>query len=61
MPRSTQILDTALDAVGNTPLIRLDKIAKQHGIKCNLCKSSLPDVIVIADSEIVRGDMQWAR
>ncbi|KAF9454348.1 pyridoxal phosphate-dependent enzyme, beta subunit [Macrolepiota fuliginosa MF-IS2] len=36
MPRSTQVLDNALDAVGNTPLIRLDKVAKQHGIKCNL-------------------------
>jgi cystathionine beta-synthase len=32
-------LDTALDAVGNTPLIRLDKIARNHGLKCNLCKN----------------------
>ncbi|KAG6821445.1 hypothetical protein H0H93_010169 [Arthromyces matolae] len=31
-----QILDTALDAVGHTPLIRLDKIAKLNGLKCNL-------------------------
>ncbi|KAJ2913066.1 hypothetical protein MD484_g7346, partial [Candolleomyces efflorescens] len=31
-----QILDTALDAVGHTPLIRLDKIAKANGFKCNM-------------------------
>ncbi|KAL0953718.1 hypothetical protein HGRIS_004908 [Hohenbuehelia grisea] len=33
---ATQILDNALGAVGHTPLIRLDKIAKLHGLKCNL-------------------------
>lgn len=33
---SRQILNNALDAVGNTPLIRLDKIAGQEGLKCNL-------------------------
>ncbi|KAG5638354.1 hypothetical protein H0H81_000487 [Sphagnurus paluster] len=33
---SRQILDNALGAVGNTPLIRLDKIAQQNGLKCNL-------------------------
>ncbi|KAG6890107.1 hypothetical protein C0995_012058 [Termitomyces sp. Mi166 len=33
MPR---ILDNALDAVGHTPLIRLDKIARLNGLKCNL-------------------------
>lgn len=35
---SPQILDNALGAVGNTPLIRLDKVAKQNGLKCNLRK-----------------------
>ena len=30
------ILDNALDAVGHTPLIRLDRIAKDAGLKCNL-------------------------
>lgn len=34
------ILDNALDAVGNTPLIRLDKIAAEEGLKCNLCMCS---------------------
>jgi len=33
----SQILDSALDAVGNTPLIRLDRIAAEEGLKCNLC------------------------
>ncbi|KAH6916000.1 tryptophan synthase beta subunit-like PLP-dependent enzyme [Coprinopsis sp. MPI-PUGE-AT-0042] len=34
--RSTQIIDNALSAVGHTPLMRLDKIAEAHGLKCNL-------------------------
>lgn len=33
---SAQILDDALGAVGNTPLIRLDRLAKVHELKCNL-------------------------
>ncbi|KAH8103997.1 cystathionine beta-synthase [Cristinia sonorae] len=33
---SRQILDNALGAVGNTPLVRLDKIAAQEGLQCNL-------------------------
>jgi len=36
MPVSGRILDNALDAVGNTPLIRLDKIVDREGLKCNL-------------------------
>ena len=36
------ILDNALDAVGHTPLIRLDKIARHEGFKCNLCKEPKP-------------------
>ncbi|TDL23767.1 pyridoxal phosphate-dependent enzyme beta subunit [Rickenella mellea] len=36
MPSTDRILDNALEAVGNTPLIRLDKIARHHGLKCNL-------------------------
>ena len=34
---SRRVLDNALDAVGNTPLVRLDKIAAEQGLKCNLC------------------------
>ncbi|KAK2462703.1 hypothetical protein APHAL10511_005221 [Amanita phalloides] len=33
---SLHILDDALGAVGNTPLIRLDRLAKLHGLQCNL-------------------------
>ncbi|KAJ7155385.1 tryptophan synthase beta subunit-like PLP-dependent enzyme [Mycena crocata] len=33
---SPQIIDNALGAVGNTPLVRLDKVAQQFGLKCNL-------------------------
>jgi cystathionine beta-synthase len=35
------ILGSVLDAVGNTPLIRLDRIAQHEGLKCNLRKSAL--------------------
>ncbi|EJT51249.1 cystathionine beta-synthase [Trichosporon asahii var. asahii CBS 2479] len=30
------VLNNALEGVGNTPLIRLDKIAQAEGLKCNL-------------------------
>lgn len=30
------VLSNALEGVGNTPLIRLDKIAQAEGLKCNL-------------------------
>ncbi|OWZ64337.1 hypothetical protein AYX14_02931 [Cryptococcus neoformans] len=30
------VLSSALDAVGHTPLIRLDRIAAEEGVKCNL-------------------------
>ncbi|KAG7093706.1 hypothetical protein E1B28_007360 [Marasmius oreades] len=33
MPR---ILNDALEAIGNTPLIRLDRIARHYDLKCNL-------------------------
>jgi len=31
-----KICDTALDAIGNTPLVRLHKIPKQHGVPCEI-------------------------
>lgn len=34
--RSAGVLDNALGAVGNTPLIRLNRIPQQHGIRCNV-------------------------
>ncbi|KAI5995508.1 pyridoxal phosphate-dependent enzyme beta subunit [Pisolithus albus] len=33
---SSLILDSALDAIGNTPLVRLDRLAQEEGLKCNL-------------------------
>ncbi len=31
-------MSTVLEMVGNTPLVRLDKIAKMEGLECELCK-----------------------
>lgn len=36
MPLPQGILNSALDAIGQTPLIRLDRIARAEGLKCNL-------------------------
>ncbi|KAH8116302.1 pyridoxal phosphate-dependent enzyme, beta subunit [Phellopilus nigrolimitatus] len=36
MPATGYVLDNALEAVGNTPLIRLDKIRRNEGLRCNL-------------------------
>ena len=36
MPLPQGILNSALDAIGQTPLIRLDRIANAEGLKCNL-------------------------
>ena len=41
----SRIIDNALDAVGQTPLIRLDKIAKQEGLQCNLRMSHSSDTL----------------
>ena len=34
------ILSDALGAIGHTPLIRLDKIARANGLECELCKDN---------------------
>lgn len=31
-----QIKDTVLDCIGNTPIVRLNRIPKEHGIKCDV-------------------------
>ena len=31
-----RIYDSIIDTIGNTPLVRFDKIAKEHGVKANL-------------------------
>lgn len=35
------VLSNVLPMIGNTPLIKLDKIAKSEGLKCELCECSL--------------------
>ena len=47
MSRTTLIVDDALGAVGNTPLVRLDRIAKEQGLQCNLreCMLRTPSVV----------------
>lgn len=33
-----KIFNTILENVGRTPLVRINKIAKEEGLKCELCK-----------------------
>lgn len=33
-----KILPNALAAIGNTPMIKLNKIPKEEGLKCDVCK-----------------------
>lgn len=35
-----KIMDNILQAIGDTPLVRINKIAKDEGLKCELCKIS---------------------
>ena len=35
---SSRILNNVLEMVGNTPMVRLDKIAKSEGLECELCE-----------------------
>lgn len=32
------LTSSCADGIGNTPMVRLDRIAKDHGLKCNLRK-----------------------
>ncbi len=34
----TSIYDSVLDHIGNTPMIRLNKIPKEYGLECELRK-----------------------
>jgi len=35
-----KIKDNILDCIGNTPMVRINNIVKDEGIKCELCKES---------------------
>lgn len=36
-PRTGRVLDDVLEAIGGTPLIRLNKIPQSEGVKCQVC------------------------
>ncbi|NXL32861.1 CBS synthase, partial [Glaucidium brasilianum] len=38
LPEPLKILPSILNKVGNTPLVRINKIGKQYGLKCELCE-----------------------
>ncbi|NXG41321.1 CBS synthase, partial [Psilopogon haemacephalus] len=38
LPEPLKIMPSILNKVGNTPLVRINKIGKQHGLKCELCE-----------------------
>ncbi|NWR79794.1 CBS synthase, partial [Centropus unirufus] len=38
LPEPLKILPNILNKVGNTPLVRINKIGKQYGLKCELCE-----------------------
>ncbi|NXN28204.1 CBS synthase, partial [Nycticryphes semicollaris] len=38
LPEPLKILPSILDKVGNTPLVRINKLGKQYGLKCELCE-----------------------
>lgn len=57
MPYTPHILESALDAVGSTPLIRLDKIAEKEGLICNLCKFLFS--VLFGESSLM--SVKWVR
>jgi hypothetical protein len=36
--RDIKIMDSILDNIGNTPLVKINKITKEEGIQCEVCK-----------------------
>jgi len=66
MPLPQGILDDALAGVGHTPLVRLDRIAKAEGLKCNLREWLNPLVVLPARPCVCHPTeltlpLQWAR
>lgn len=41
-----KILDDITDYIGNTPLVRLSNIARNDGIKCELCKTAFRLILI---------------
>ncbi|NXW95724.1 CBS synthase, partial [Alopecoenas beccarii] len=38
LPEPLKILPSILNKIGSTPLVRINKIGKQYGLKCELCE-----------------------
>jgi cystathionine beta-synthase len=36
--KETGIMGDVLEGIGNTPLVRINKISKTAGLQCELCK-----------------------
>lgn len=47
--QTSKILPNVLAAIGNTPMIKLNKIPDAAGLKCNVCKFILDLLRVISN------------
>lgn len=44
-------MDNVLQVIGHTPLVRMNAIPKEEGVKCEVCKYSITNIIrTITDS-----------
>ncbi|NXD81816.1 CBS synthase, partial [Halcyon senegalensis] len=41
LPEETKILPSILSKIGCTPMVRINKIGKSYGLKCELCECPL--------------------
>ncbi|NXE98018.1 CBS synthase, partial [Menura novaehollandiae] len=42
LPEEKKILPNILKKIGCTPMVRINKIGKSYGLKCELCECPLP-------------------
>lgn len=45
--RDWKIMNTILDNIGNTPLVKINNITAKEGIKCELCKYLIIESITV--------------
>ncbi|NWR62045.1 CBS synthase, partial [Bucorvus abyssinicus] len=50
LPEPLKIMPSILNKVGNTPMVRINKIGKQYGLKCELCEYSCRQKIKIRNA-----------
>ena len=36
--KTTKIMSTVLEGIGETPLVKINRIGKSFGLKCEICK-----------------------